>query len=108
MILNNIGALLELGNKILDRSLPQTVESMIAQELLKGHNRYFNKFIWNANSLITATTGAAIYRYTDGLIRRAFAASSGSDQTNFPSITNDINSVEHCNGTRKRLCNVTC
>jgi len=75
----------ELGNKILDRSLPQTVESMIAQELLKGHNRYFNKFIWNANSLITATTGsAAIYRYTDGLIRRAFAASSGSDQTNFP------------------------
>lgn len=74
----------EMGNMILDRALPQTAESMIAQELIKRHNRFFNKFIWNANSLITATTGsAAIYRYTDGLIRRSFAASSGTDQTNF-------------------------
>lgn len=70
----------ELGNKIIDRSLPQTAESMIAQELIKRHNRFFNKFIWNANTLAASTS---IYRYTDGLIRRAFAASSGTDQTNF-------------------------
>lgn len=70
-----------LNPTLVDRSLPVTLESVIAQEILKRHDRYINKMMWNGNTLSASTSK---YKYFDGFIRKAFAASFGSDQTNFP------------------------
>jgi hypothetical protein len=70
----------QLNPTLIDRSLPATVESTVIQEVLKRHDRYMNKAIWNSN---TTNAAPSIYRYYDGLIRKAKLANSGADQTNF-------------------------
>lgn len=78
------------NNTLVDRTLPVTVNSIIAQEILKRHDRFFNKFIWNANTLASSTS---IYRYTDGFVRKAFAASGGSDNTLLPASPTTLTSL---------------
>jgi hypothetical protein len=68
----------QLNTNLIDRALPATVESVVTQEVLKRHNRYLNKALWNNNTLAASTS---TYRYYDGFIRKAFAASSGTDVT---------------------------
>lgn len=70
----------QLNPTLVDRSLPATVESTVIQEVLKRHDRYMNKAIWNSN---TTNAAPSIYRYYDGLIRKAKLATGGTDNTNF-------------------------
>lgn len=70
----------QLNPTLIDRSLPATVESTVIQEVMKRHDRYMNKAIWNSN---TTNAAPSIYRYYDGLIRKAKLATGGTDNTNF-------------------------
>lgn len=67
----------QLPNALIDASLPATVESVMIQEVIKRHDRYQNKAIWNSKKTLTN-----IYKYYDGLIKKGQDASSGSDVTN--------------------------
>lgn len=69
----------QLQPTLIDRSLPATVESTTIQEVLKRHNRYLNKAIWNSS---IATGTANLYNFYDGLIQKAEDATGGSDDTN--------------------------
>lgn len=70
----------QLPNALIDASLPATVESVMIQEVIKRHDRYQNKAIWNSKKTLTN-----IYKYYDGLIKKGQDASSGDDQTNLVS-----------------------
>lgn len=67
-----------LNPTLIDRTLPATVESVVIQEVLKRHDRYLNKALWNSD---TTLASPSIYRYYDGFIAKAKAANSGDDAT---------------------------
>jgi len=56
----------QLNDTLIDRSLPYSVESVVVQEVLKRHAKYFNKLIWNADTSLTN-----IYKYFDGFLKKA-------------------------------------
>lgn len=58
----------QLSPTLLDRSLPTTVESVVVQEVMKRHMKYFNKIIWNGDNTLAAPS---IYRYFSGFIKKA-------------------------------------
>jgi hypothetical protein len=58
----------QLDERLIDRKLPYTVESVVVQGVLARYQKYLNKAIWN-NS--TANAAPSIYRYWNGLIRNA-------------------------------------
>lgn len=60
----------QLNETLIDRNLPLSVESVVVQEVLKRHAKYFNKLIWNADTTLTN-----IYKYFDGFIKKAKNAS---------------------------------
>lgn len=66
-----------LNPTLIDRTLPATVESVVVQEVLKRHDRYLNKALWNNSTALTT-----IYKYWNGFIKNAQNASSGTDATN--------------------------
>jgi hypothetical protein len=66
--------------KLIDARLPVSIESVVAQEVLKRHDRFLNKLIWNGDTTLTT-----IYKYINGLKKKALAANTGSDQTNIVS-----------------------
>ena len=43
----------QLNETLIDRSLPYTVESVVVQEVLKRHAKYFNKIIWNGDTSLS-------------------------------------------------------
>jgi len=53
----------QLNPTLIDRKLPYSVESVVVQEVLKRHAKYFNKGIWN-NDMTLST----IYKYWDGYL----------------------------------------
>ncbi|QTE37478.1 hypothetical protein J3L18_31010 [Mucilaginibacter gossypii] len=59
----------QLNDTLIDRALPYSVESVVVQEVLKRHAKYFNKLIWNAD-----TTLSSIYKYFDGFLKKAKSA----------------------------------
>ena len=67
----------QLSPELVDRKLPISVESVVIQEVLKRHDRYLNKALWNSD---TTTTG--IYKYYNGYIKKAKLATAGSDTAN--------------------------
>lgn len=66
----------QLNSTLADRTLPQTVESVVIREVLKRHDKYVNKAIWNSD---TTTTG--IFKYYDGLVKRAQGVAAGNKVT---------------------------
>lgn len=56
----------QLNPTLIDRTLPVTVESVVVQQVLKRHDRWLNKFLWNADKTLTNT-----YKYIDGFILKA-------------------------------------
>jgi hypothetical protein len=58
-----------LNDTLIDRTLPVTVESVTVQEILKRHDKYLNKLLWNADTILTN-----IYKYFDGFIKKATAS----------------------------------
>lgn len=66
----------QLNPTLIDRTLPQSVESVVVQEVLKRHDRYLNKLLWNGDKTLTT-----IYKYLNGFIKNAQNANSGSDAT---------------------------
>lgn len=68
-----------LNPTLIDRTLPATVESVVIQEVLKRHDRYLNKALWNNSTALAATS---IYKYWNGFIKNAQNANSGTDATN--------------------------
>lgn len=56
----------QLNDTLIDRALPYTVESVLVQEVLKRHAKYFNKQIWNGDVTLTS-----IYKYFDGFLKKA-------------------------------------
>lgn len=57
----------QLNDTLIDRALPYSVESVVVQEVLKRHAKYFNKQIWNGDTSLTGT----IYKYFDGFLKKA-------------------------------------
>jgi len=57
-----------LNPTLIDRTLPATVESVVIQEVLKRHDKYLNKALWNSDKSLAAPS---IYRYYDGWIKNA-------------------------------------
>ena len=62
----------QLNNTLIDRRLPMSVESVVIQEVLKRHDKYSNKQLWNSDSTLASPS---IYRYYDGYLKKATAAS---------------------------------
>jgi hypothetical protein len=56
----------QLNSTLIDRALPASVESVVVQEVLKRHDRYLNKALWNSSTALTT-----IYKYYDGFIKKA-------------------------------------
>lgn len=54
----------QLNPTLIDRSLPYSVESVVVQEVLKRHAKYFNKAIWR-NDMSLST----IYKYWNGFLK---------------------------------------
>lgn len=63
----------QLNPTLIDRALPYSAESVVVQGVLARHAKYFNKQIWNGD---TTTTG--IYKYFDGLVKKAKAQSTAA------------------------------
>jgi hypothetical protein len=61
-----------LNQTLIDRALPVTVESVVIQEILKRHDKWLNKSIWNSDKTLTNT-----YKYFDGFLKKAASAASG-------------------------------
>jgi hypothetical protein len=61
----------QLNETLIDRALPYSVESVVVQEVLKRHAKYFNKLIWTGDK---TTTG--IYKYFDSFITKAKASAN--------------------------------
>lgn len=62
----------QLNDTLIDRSLPYSVESVVVQEVLKRHTKYFNQAIWNSS---TTFASPSIFRYFDGFLQKAQSAS---------------------------------
>lgn len=56
----------QLNPTLIDRNLPYTVESVVVQEILKRHAKFFNKIMWNGDTTLTT-----IYKYFDGFLKKA-------------------------------------
>jgi hypothetical protein len=56
----------QLNATLIDRALPYSAESVIVQEVLKRHAKYFNKALWNNDM---STNG--IYKYFNGFLTNA-------------------------------------
>lgn len=54
----------QLNPTLIDRTLPYSVESVVIQEVLKRHARYFNKALWRND-----TTLLTIYKYWNGFLK---------------------------------------
>ncbi len=61
----------QLNPTLIDRALPVSVESVVVQEVMKRHTKFFNKIIWQGNTALTT-----IYKYFNGWVTRASASSS--------------------------------
>jgi len=61
----------QLNPTLIDRALPASVESVVVQEVLKRHTKFFNKIIWQGSTALTT-----IYKYFNGWVTRASASSS--------------------------------
>lgn len=59
----------QLNATLIDRTLPMSVESVVIQEVMKRHDRYLNKALWNSDTVLTN-----IYKYYDGFIKKAVTA----------------------------------
>ncbi len=59
----------QLDETLIDRSLPVSVESVVVQEILKRHAKYFNNIIWNGDM-----TTSGVFKYFDGFIKKATTA----------------------------------
>jgi hypothetical protein len=62
-----------LNPTLIDRNLPPTVESIVIQEVLKRHDKYVNKALWNSDKTLTNT-----YKYYDGFIKKGQSAPSAN------------------------------
>jgi len=62
----------QLNDTLIDRALPYSVESVVVQEVLKRHTKYFNQAIWNSSTTFAAPS---IFRYFDGFLQKAQNAS---------------------------------
>lgn len=69
----------QLNPTLIDRALPVSVESVVVQEVLKRHDRYLNKALWNSDITLASTS---IYKYYNGFIKKSSAATTGTDATN--------------------------
>lgn len=68
----------QTGTMLLEASLPATFETVLIQEVLKRHGKYVNKAIWNSS---TALAAPSIYRYYDGLLKKAADSTDTIDAT---------------------------
>ena len=59
----------QLDKNLIDRKLPVTAESIVIQEVLKQHSKWFDRAIWQGNQ----TSGTAPYDKFNGLIVQAKA-----------------------------------
>jgi hypothetical protein len=76
-----------LNETLIDRTLPLTVESVVVQEVLKRHNKYLNKALWNSSTALTN-----IYKYYDGFIKKALDSAETIDVGSPTTIT--VNNVQ--------------
>ena len=67
----------QLNPTLIDRALPTSVESVVVQEVLKRHDRYLNKALWNSDTSLTN-----IYKYYNGYIKKGKNAVGGTDNVN--------------------------
>lgn len=58
----------QLNEKLIDRRLPASAESILIQEVLKRHDRYLNKALWISDTTLAASS---IYKYFNGFIKKA-------------------------------------
>lgn len=76
----------QLNETLIDRTLPMTVESVVIQEVLKRHDKYLNKALWNSSTLLTS-----IYKYYDGFIKKQ--ADSAQNIVSSP-VTLTVNNIQ--------------
>ena len=58
----------QLDDRLIDRTLPYSAESVVVQGVMARHQKFFNKIMWNGDTTLAAPS---IYRYFDGWITRA-------------------------------------
>lgn len=54
----------QLNPTLIDRTLPYSAESVVIQEVLKRHAKYFNKGLWRNDKTLST-----IYKYWDGYLK---------------------------------------
>lgn len=73
----------QLNPTLIDRALPVSAESVLVQEVLKRHDRYLNKALWNS----TTSHANPIYAFYNGFIKKAQLATGTSDDANIVTAT---------------------
>lgn len=75
----------QLNATLIDRALPYSAESVVVQEVLKRHAKYFNKLIWNGDKTLSTNM-----KYIDGWITKALASAStiSVGSGNYAALTN--------------------
>jgi hypothetical protein len=76
----------QLNDTLIDRTLPVSVESVVIQEVLKRHDRYLNKALWNSDTTLTN-----IYKYYNGFIKKAVTAAQNVVST---PLTLDVSNIQ--------------
>ena len=64
----------QLNPELIDRDLPVSVESVVIQQVMKKHAKFFNKIIWNGQK-----TNTDVLKYFDGLIKKAMLSADTID-----------------------------
>ncbi len=72
----------QLNQTLIDRALPYSAESVVVQEVLKRHAKYFNKLIWNGDQSLSTNM-----KYINGWITKALASSSTIDVGSYAALT---------------------
>jgi hypothetical protein len=61
-----------LNRELLDRTLPHEVQSMLVQQYMEYHAKFFNRIIWNGDT--TASGSTAFLKYFDGWLKKIVAS----------------------------------
>lgn len=79
----------QLDDRLIDRSLPYSAESVVVQGVMARHQKYFNKAMWLNN---TSNAAPSIYRYWDGWVTKA-SDSTLSQKVTSPT-TLDVSNIQ--------------
>jgi hypothetical protein len=85
----------QLDPTLIDRSLPNSAESVVVQGVMERHQKYMNKIMWTGNNTLAAPS---IYRYFDGWLTKASDSTTSNKVVSPTTLTAGIIQAELLKG----------